>query len=441
MDNGGLALIRIGVIGSNEVDPRRDALVEELGFKLTEAGFGIVCGGMGGVMSAVARGSMRSDSWTPSTVLALLPNFSGSREHNPWTSDVIHTEMGVMRNELILRSCHAVVACGGGAGTLSEMALAWQRQLPMSSLVGTGGWANRLTGEVLDLRQAMSIEARGVELTIEWLNSLFPLGCFSFRQPAWYPMEVPCYHRVHNKSFLLGQTTQFRLGLSTEFDNIRAQLEELHTQVEKWNERVGRTCRALVTFDDGYRDVLMLCETFNQLPLLQPVVFVPDEFFSETPRWPLPMHRLYAMSELNGISIEDFPPSLQRQTLKSISIDNQNLRLDKANAPSDELLPQYLSLDDLKFLGHRGWIIGSHGPAHHDLRIFGTPVDVSLYSTSEHQLRSLNGSRPWLAWPEGWYDGESMNAARKGGFSLTFTIDGPGIWFEGERAVHRTIRG
>ena len=434
-------MIRIGVIGSNGVDSSRDALVEELGFQLTEAGFGIVCGGMGGVMSAVARGAMRSDSWTPSTVLALLPNFSGSREHNPWTFDVIHTEMGVMRNELILRSSHAVVACGGGAGTLSEMSLAWQRELPMSSLEGTGGWANRLAGEALDQRQTRNIEARSVVQTIEWLSSLFPLGSYTFRQPTWYPLEVPCYHRVHDGGLMPGQSIQLALGLSTQLETIRAQLEELHTKVEKWNERVGRPCRALVTFDDGYKDVLMLCDTFTQLPLLQPVVFVPDELLSETSRRPLPMHRLYAMIEASGTGLEDLPLPLQRQALKSISIEDQNSRLDAANAPSRELLSQYLTIDELKLLENRGWIIGSHGPAHHDLRQSGFPLDVSYYRDSELQLRAWKGSRPWLAWPEGWHDGASMNSARKAGFSLTFTIDGQCHGVNGERTVHRTIRG
>ncbi len=48
------------------------------------------------------------------------------------------------------------VAIGGGAGTLSELAFAWQFKRPIIA-IGKEGWVNRLAGESLDHRQESSI--------------------------------------------------------------------------------------------------------------------------------------------------------------------------------------------------------------------------------------------------------------------------------------------
>ena len=55
------------------------------------------------------------------------------------------------RNVLIVQTAHAIVAVGGGAGTLSEIALAWQSDKPIVAL-DVEGFSREFAGRVLDAR-------------------------------------------------------------------------------------------------------------------------------------------------------------------------------------------------------------------------------------------------------------------------------------------------
>lgn len=110
----------IAVCGAaSDATPAQLAAAEEVGALLAERGAVVVCGGLGGVMEAVARG-VRSRR---GTVIGLLPG-DDRDEANGWISFAVATGMGELRNGLIVRSCDAVVAIGGGVGTLSEIAFA-----------------------------------------------------------------------------------------------------------------------------------------------------------------------------------------------------------------------------------------------------------------------------------------------------------------------------
>ena len=52
-----------------------------------------------------------------------------------------------------------VVLVGGGAGTLSEAAYAWQFGKPVIALAGSGGWADKLAGEPIDDRRSDKVLA------------------------------------------------------------------------------------------------------------------------------------------------------------------------------------------------------------------------------------------------------------------------------------------
>lgn len=142
----------IAVCGDSELAPTdpRLALAESVGTALVDAGFRILCGGRGGVMAAVARGARQSRGYTGADVLGLLP--ADAREANPWLDIALGTGLGDFRNGLIARA-DAVVAIGGGAGTLSEMALAWTAGRPVFAF-RVEGWSGRLADTALDHRRA-----------------------------------------------------------------------------------------------------------------------------------------------------------------------------------------------------------------------------------------------------------------------------------------------
>ena len=65
--------------------------------------------------------------------MGILPVLSPD-EANPHVDISIPTGMGVARNAIIINSCDGVIAVGGSYGTLSEMAFALQKGIPLVSL-------------------------------------------------------------------------------------------------------------------------------------------------------------------------------------------------------------------------------------------------------------------------------------------------------------------
>jgi uncharacterized protein (TIGR00725 family) len=148
----------VAVIGSaSALEPAITALCEELGGALMAGGFRLVTGGCGGVMEAVARGARQHPAWVEGRIIALLPSYRRS-EANAFSDIVIPTGLQLARNVLVAASADVVIAIDGGAGTLSELALAWQLERPVIAL-GNTGWAGRLAGEKLDHRSDQRLES------------------------------------------------------------------------------------------------------------------------------------------------------------------------------------------------------------------------------------------------------------------------------------------
>jgi uncharacterized protein (TIGR00725 family) len=120
------------------VGPGRDASADELaaaevaGASVASAGAVLICGGLGGVMEAACRGA-RSEG---GTTIGLLPG-TDREDANGWVVLALPTGLGEARNALIVRAADAVVAIGGGFGTLSEIAFALRAGVPV---FGVGTW-------------------------------------------------------------------------------------------------------------------------------------------------------------------------------------------------------------------------------------------------------------------------------------------------------------
>lgn len=122
----------VAVVGASQATEEQCALAEEVGAGLAEAGAIVVTGGGGGVMEAACRGARSRRGLT----LGLLPG-EDREAANGWVSVAVATGLGELRNGLIVRSADALVAIGGGAGTLSELAFALKLGRPV---VGLGTW-------------------------------------------------------------------------------------------------------------------------------------------------------------------------------------------------------------------------------------------------------------------------------------------------------------
>jgi uncharacterized protein (TIGR00725 family) len=129
----------IAIVGPGSTsDAAQLALAEEAGAAVAEAGAGLVCGGLGGVMEAACRGARSRGGLT----LGLLPG-TDREAANGWVLVAVPTGLGEGRNALVVRAADAVVAVGGGWGTLSEIALALKTGVPV---VGVGTWEPAIGG-------------------------------------------------------------------------------------------------------------------------------------------------------------------------------------------------------------------------------------------------------------------------------------------------------
>ncbi len=116
----------VGVIGAREATEPQLVFATALGRGLAGLGVVVLCGGLVGVMTAVSRGAAEAGG----TVVGVLPN-GDWRTANPWVTIPIATGIGVARNAVIARAALALVAVGGGYGTLSEIAFGLQFGKPV----------------------------------------------------------------------------------------------------------------------------------------------------------------------------------------------------------------------------------------------------------------------------------------------------------------------
>jgi hypothetical protein len=119
----------IGVIGSRECDEETGELAREVGRRIAEAGYVLVCGGLGGVMEAACRGAYEAGGLT----VGILPGDSPDAA-NRYVRVPIATGLGIARNAVIVNSSRIVIAVRGGAGTLSEIAMCLKLGVTVISL-------------------------------------------------------------------------------------------------------------------------------------------------------------------------------------------------------------------------------------------------------------------------------------------------------------------
>jgi uncharacterized protein (TIGR00725 family) len=125
--------VYVAVCGSGTASADELRTAERVGELLAVAGAVVVCGGLGGVMEAAARGCEAAGG----TSIGLLPGSDRSGA-SPHLTLSVPTGMGEARNALVVRAVDTVIAIGGEFGTLSEIALALKMDVPV---IGLGTWS------------------------------------------------------------------------------------------------------------------------------------------------------------------------------------------------------------------------------------------------------------------------------------------------------------
>jgi uncharacterized protein (TIGR00725 family) len=119
----------IAVVGPGVASPEELAAAEAVGRGIAAGGAVVVCGGLGGAMEAACRGAKAAGG----TTVGILPGLD-RRDANAFVDVAIASGLGEARNALVVRAADALVAIGGGYGTLSEIALALKAGTPVFGL-------------------------------------------------------------------------------------------------------------------------------------------------------------------------------------------------------------------------------------------------------------------------------------------------------------------
>ena len=121
----------IGVVGSGKSGS--GGLAHSMGRRIAENGFILLTGGGPGVMEEASRGAHEASG----LVIGVLPS---ERKHpmrgypNKYVDIPIYTGLSDARNAINAKASNVIVALGGGAGTLSEIALAIKSGTPVIGL-------------------------------------------------------------------------------------------------------------------------------------------------------------------------------------------------------------------------------------------------------------------------------------------------------------------
>lgn len=155
--------LQIGVMGSAadlEYSPEIERLAFEVGKLIASSGNITVYGAekdYDSLSTAASRGAK--------SVGGLTVGVTYSKGKEVWdkegNTDVIIVtgiERGGGREFVLVNSCDAIIIISGGSGTLTEAAIAYQSNIPIVALVGSGGWADKLAGEFIDERKRVMVE-------------------------------------------------------------------------------------------------------------------------------------------------------------------------------------------------------------------------------------------------------------------------------------------
>ena len=162
----------IAVIGNANIDTdiEKQEISFELGKLIIDNGFVLATGGLGGVMEYASKGAKTSEKYTMNSIIGVLPDYN-SDNANKYVDIALPTGFGLARNLMLISMANAVIAIGGGSGTLNEISASWQMNKLIIGLE-VSGWSGKLCGKALDDRRNDIIYcAKDAQEAIAVLNS------------------------------------------------------------------------------------------------------------------------------------------------------------------------------------------------------------------------------------------------------------------------------
>lgn len=152
--------LQIGVMGSAadlKYTKDLEQLAEDIGAEVAKMGNILVFGAekdYDSLSTAACRGARKFNG------LTIGVTYGKGKGIYDRDADIIISsgaERGGPRESVLVMSCDAVIAISGGSGTLTELAVAYQADIPMVAMRKTGGWAEKLADQYFDGRQRRKV--------------------------------------------------------------------------------------------------------------------------------------------------------------------------------------------------------------------------------------------------------------------------------------------
>ena len=142
----------VAIVGDANIekDSQKYKMAYEMGKALIDAGYRIKNGGLQGVMNAAFCGAHASENYKEGDTIAIVPGFNYN-DANEYADIAIATGLDMFRN-VIVANAQAVIAIGGGSGTLSEIANAWAQKRMILAFNNVDGWSSKVADQKMDER-------------------------------------------------------------------------------------------------------------------------------------------------------------------------------------------------------------------------------------------------------------------------------------------------
>ena len=153
--------LQIGVMGSMaDLNYSQELALkaEAIGYWIAKKGAVLVFGAekdADSLSTSACRGAKRGGGITLGVTYG--KGLNGTYEQNVDIMIASGMDRGGGREFVLSLSCDAIITIGGGSGTLTEIAVAYQANIPIIVLTGTGGWSDKLAGQFLDERKRIKI--------------------------------------------------------------------------------------------------------------------------------------------------------------------------------------------------------------------------------------------------------------------------------------------
>jgi uncharacterized protein (TIGR00725 family) len=169
--------LQIGVVGYTadiKYDKKLERIAERVGELIAETKNILVFGAekdYDSLPAAACRGAKRKGGIT---VGVTYNKGKGIFQKDADIIIVTGMDRGGGRELVLTLSCDVIIAIGGGSGTLTELAIAYQADIPIVVIEKTGGWADKLANTYIDERKRRKIY--GVKTAEEAVSLAIELG-------------------------------------------------------------------------------------------------------------------------------------------------------------------------------------------------------------------------------------------------------------------------